>query len=130
MFKLLIFIFLGSGLGGVCRYLSTKGIEKIIALSNIPAAISIFPWGTMLVNITGSFIIGLIYGLVAKGTDIPAETKTFLTVGFCGGLTTFSTFSHENLLLFNDGRILTVILYAGASLTLGLLAAWLGHSAA
>lgn len=130
MYKLLFFVFLGSGLGGVCRYITTKGAEKLLATSSMPAAVTIFPWGTLFVNVVGCFIIGLIYGLIAKGVDLSGETRTFLTVGFCGGLTTFSTFSHENLLLFNDGRILTVILYAGLSLVLGLLAAWLGHTVA
>lgn len=128
MVKLLLTIFIGSGLGGVCRYLTTKGIEKI-AFRAIPGtSAAIFPWGTLTVNIVGCFLIGLIYGLAGKNIDMTQQTRTFLTVGFCGGLTTFSTFSHESLILLTDGHPAVCAIYAAASLALGLLAAYAGHA--
>lgn len=130
MIKLLLTIFIGSGLGGVCRYLATKSIEKI-TLRAIPATTAtLLPWGTLTVNIAGCFIIGLIYGITAKNIDITQQTRTFLTVGFCGGLTTFSTFSHENLTLLTDGHPAIAAIYAAASIALGLLAAYAGHTLA
>lgn len=71
----------GSCLGGIMRYLSTKYIQSAVAAT--------FPWGTLAVNVVGSLIIGFVLGLVDRGIAIPPTVKLFLTVGFCGGFTTF-----------------------------------------
>ncbi len=64
----------------------------------------IFPWGTLLVNLTGSFLIGLAWGLLGR-EDIPPQTRLFLFIGIFGGFTTFSTFTFESFNLFRDGNI-------------------------
>lgn len=120
MLKILLFIGSGSFLGGITRYLLSRSIQNTVITS--------FPLGTFWVNITGCFLIGLIYGLSDRGTPISNELRLFLAVGFCGGFTTFSTFSNENLALLRDGSILYFSLYAGLSVFLGLLATFGGHA--
>ncbi|GAP42959.1 protein CrcB [Lentimicrobium saccharophilum] len=120
MLKILLFIGSGSFLGGIARYLLSRSIQNTVITS--------FPLGTFWVNITGCFLIGLIYGLSDRGTPISNELRLFLAVGFCGGFTTFSTFSNENLALLRDGSILYFSLYAGLSVFLGLLATFGGHA--
>ncbi len=80
-------IFLGGGLGAVARYLISFNMAKYLEI-NLPVS-------TFLVNIIGSFIIGVLYFLFIEKTDLSPAVKLSLTVGFCGGLTTFSTFSLE-----------------------------------
>jgi CrcB protein len=91
-----------------------------------------FPLGTFIVNILGCFLIGLFYSLSEKSTIINSDIKLFLTVGLCGGFTTFSTFAHENLLLLKGGDIWIFALYTGLSIFLGILAvvagAFIGNS--
>ena len=120
MLKILLFIGSGSFLGGIARYLLSKSIQQTVITS--------FPLGTFWVNITGCFLIGLIYGFSDRGAPISNELRLFLAVGFCGGFTTFSTFSHENLALLRDGSFLYFSLYAGLSVFLGLLATFGGHA--
>lgn len=128
MFKLLLGVFVGSGLGGCLRFLVSHYMNKAIGSSS---AVAMFPWATFAVNIIGCFLIGLIYGFAANGSvSLSNEAKAFLTAGFCGGLTTFSTFSHENYLLFEGNHIGTLLIYAGVSLLTGFGAAWLGHAVA
>lgn len=123
MLKTILYIGAGSALGGVMRYLAGRWMQNI-------AGAPLFPWGTFAVNIIGCFLIGLIYGVLDRGFNLSPEMKMFLTVGFCGGFTTFSTFVHENYLLFQSSSFPIVILYAGASFTVGLLLAYAGHWAA
>lgn len=120
MLKTIVYICIGSGLGGVLRFLVSRWVQGLFDASA-------FPWGTFAVNVAGCFIIGLIYGAVDRGYELSPEMKAFLTVGLCGGFTTFSTFMHENYLLFNSSEFPTVVLYAGASFTVGLLMAYAGH---
>jgi CrcB protein len=120
MLKILLFIGSGSFLGGIARYLLSRSIQNTVITS--------FPLGTFWVNITGCFLIGLIYGLSDRGTPISNELRLFLAVGFCGGFTTFSTFSNENLALLRDGSILYFSLYAGLSVFIGLLVTFGGHA--
>jgi len=131
MVKLAFVVFMGSGIGGVCRFLLSDIANKLFSKSCQQSSIlSSLPFGTFLVNVIGCFIIGLIYGLIDKNVIMSQEAKILLTTGFCGGLTTFSTFSHENLLLFNGGNHITLVIYAIASLMFGFTFAWLGHLAA
>ena len=120
MLRLITYIAVGSGIGGVMRFLVSRWITGM-------SDSALFPWGTFAVNIIGCLLIGLIYGVADRGCDLTPEMKAFLTVGLCGGFTTFSTFVHENYLLFNSSNFPTVALYAGTSFTLGLLAAYAGH---
>lgn len=119
MVRILLFIGSGSFIGGVSRYLASRYIQESI--------ISSFPFGTFVVNIVGCFLIGLFYGISERGDVFSLETRLFLTVGFCGGFTTFSTFSNENLAMIRDGSIMQVALYSGGSVFLGILATYLGN---
>jgi len=119
MIKTLFIIGSGSFLGGISRYLLSRSVQNSI--------ISSFPFGTFIVNILGCFLIGLFYGLSERGNLINNEWRMFLTVGFCGGFTTFSTFANENISLLRDGNFFYFSLYAGFSLFLGLTATYLGN---
>jgi len=118
MFKTLLLIGSGSFIGGIFRYLLSKYIQNSL--------IAAFPYGTLVVNITGSLLIGLIYGLSERGNIISSDWKIFLTVGICGGFTTFSTFANESLFLLKEGNIIQFALYAGLSVFLGVAAAGFG----
>ena len=117
--KLLLIIGTGGFLGTIARYLSAQYIQNHLPLS--------FPFGTFVVNITGCFLIGIIHGLSIDNNYIPMEWRLFLTVGFCGGFTTFSSFANENILLLRDEQFMYFSLYVGLSVTLGLLATFLGN---
>ncbi|MEG1717995.1 MAG: fluoride efflux transporter CrcB [Bacteroidales bacterium] len=120
MFRNILWIGIGSGLGGIMRYLLSFWVQK--------ETTSLFPIGTLLVNVLGCFIVGFLYGLFEKGNLLNPELRLFLTVGFCGGFTTFSTFVHENYTLFQGEHFFHFALYAVVSFALGLLAAYLGHA--
>ena len=85
-----------------------------------------FPWGTLSVNVVGAFIIGLIMELGLRGALLPANLRIGLSIGFLGGLTTFSTFSYETFKLLETGRILVAFSNVLVSVTLCLLFTWLG----
>ncbi|MGN0236607.1 MAG: fluoride efflux transporter FluC [Lepagella sp.] len=134
MLKLLLSAFIGSGIGGAIRFFVSHFFSSRSSLSSITSStecapfFSLFPWHTFLVNIAGCFIIGLVYACVDHNIfTLSSEMKTFLTVGICGGLTTFSTFSHESFLLFQSGHPVTALCYIILSLLLGIGAALLGH---
>ena len=119
MLRLILIIGTGSFLGGVTRFLASRYIQN--------HAVSAFPYGTFVVNILGCFLIGLFYGLSERGNLLDSEWRMFLTVGFCGGFTTFSTFANENISLLREGEMFHFALYAGLSVFLGLLATYLGN---
>ena len=119
MIRLLIIIGTGSFFGGITRFLTSRFIQQNVN--------SLFPFGTFVVNITGCFIIGLLYGLSERGNLMNAEWRMFLTVGFCGGFTTFSTFANENMSLLRDGNFFHFALYTSGSVFLGLMATYLGN---
>jgi len=89
-----------------------------------------FPYGTFAVNITGAFFIGLIMELALRSTMISANLRTGLTVGFLGGLTTFSTFSYETFRLLEDGEFIIAAGNVLASVIVCLAFTWLGIVAA
>ena len=104
-------VFVGSGLGGVCRYVLSRFIQTNVA------GCTVFPWGTFAVNIIGCFVIGLCYGLFnryAAGSLFTPQVRLLLTVGFCGGFTTFSTFINENYLLLQSSNALLLLTYVGS----------------
>ena len=117
--KVILLIGTGGFIGSVARYLFAKYIQDTL--------LSSFPYGTFIVNITGCLLIGLFLGLTIKGTLLPPEWRLFFTVGFCGGFTTFSTFSNESLALLRDGELLYFFLYIALSVLIGLFAVYLGY---
>lgn len=114
-------VFLGAGVGGVARYAMSLRIQQGAGTS--------FPWGTLAINVTGSLLLTLAYGMLA-GTTAPPEWRAFLGIGFCGGYTTFSTFSFESLRLLQGGQWLRGASYMASSVFLSLLAAVLGFGIA
>lgn len=119
MFKSLIFVGLGSCVGGMARYLLSRFVQQL--------SLSTFPFGTMSVNILGCFAIGIFYALFEREQFLNTYWKLFLTVGFCGGFTTFSTFINENYLLVKDDNFFSVIIYAASSIFLGFLMLYVGY---
>jgi fluoride exporter len=115
--QILFLIGAGGFLGSVARYLTQQGISKLLPV--------IFPYGTLTINVAGSFLIGIIYALSDRGTMISPEWRFFLATGFCGGFTTFSTFSYETYTLMREGQYLFVALYIGISVVVGLSATFL-----
>lgn len=102
----------GGAIGSVARYLVGIASGKIFGID--------FPWGTMIINIAGSFLIGLLIGLFATKWDLPQITRVFLTIGICGGFTTFSTFSMDTWYLIERGAALASMAYLLGSVTLSL----------
>ena len=112
----------GAGLGGLARYYLTGVIQQRAGAD--------FPAGTLIVNITGSFLLGFIMRFALQSGAISPEVRALLTTGFCGGYTTFSTFSYETALLLDDGEYPRAGLYIVASVAVALLGTFLGFAAA
>ena len=109
-----LYIALGSALGGVSRYWIGGMVQR--------SSPGTFPIGTLIVNLTGSFLIGLILQYSLESGSMNQELRVFLTIGFCGGYTTFSSFSWETLQLLQTGEWGRAGLYVVGSVALGLLA--------
>ncbi|MDH6253334.1 CrcB protein [Chryseobacterium sp. H1D6B] len=119
MMKNLIFIFIGGGAGSIARYLVSNFTQKLWNISS-------FPMGTFLVNILGCLLIGFLTSYFMK---VDNYLKYLLITGFCGGFTTFSTFSVENYSLWQQQQYGTLFLYMILSIVLGLTAVVLGMKA-
>ena len=111
----------GGAIGAAARYLAGLWIVARFGAG--------FPWGTFFVNVTGSFVIGIVLVLVERGT-LPAEARLFVAVGICGGYTTFSSFSYETLQLLNGGDAGPFLLNVFGQVFFCLLAVYLGVVAA
>lgn len=119
MLKELLLVGSGSFIGGVLRYL----LSFLIKFDGTH-----FPYATFLVNIIGCFIIGIIYAISLKNNILYNHTILFLTVGVCGGLTTFSTFSKESLQLVQNGLIGLTAIYIILSIAVGIISVFLGFN--
>ncbi|HZO57511.1 MAG TPA: fluoride efflux transporter CrcB [Bryobacteraceae bacterium] len=109
----ILLVALGSAVGGVCRLLLSRGLLHAFG--------DVFPWAIFLVNVSGSLLIGYF-----TGSRLPSPQQLLLTTGFCGGFTTFSTFSFELLDLMRRGETGKAGLYAVASVVVCVAATWLG----
>lgn len=111
---------IGSAIGGIGRYLMQVYISKYVTIT--------FPMGTFLVNLTGCFVIGLLYGLANRFAWMTLEWRLLLITGVCGGYTTFSSFSYDAFLLVRQGSYLYFFLYVFGTAGLGILATLAGFS--
>ena len=118
MGRILLIVGTGGFIGTIARYLSQQVISRYFP--------TIFPLGTLTINVIGCFLIGIIYAISDRGNMLTPEWRTFLATGFCGGFTTFSAFSYESLNLMKDGEFLYLALYIGLSVMLGFAATFLG----
>ncbi len=119
MIRTLLIVAFGGGIGSALRFLVSKAVAE-----NMDGT---FPYPTFAVNIIGSLLIGLFYGLSSRGNLGGNSAKMLLTTGLCGGFTTFSTFCNENLTLLRGGNAITAMLYAGISIVLGFAAVAAGY---
>ena len=117
--KQILLVGIGGFIGSIARYFVSK--------LNLSWHFLSIPMGTLSVNIIGSFIIGFIVGVSAKSELITPGLRLFLMVGICGGFTTFSSFTLENMTLMQNGQFLSVLIYTGLSIFFGFLAVYLGY---
>ena len=110
----------GSFIGGVCRYLLSTWVYKLL---DNPS----FPFGTLAVNTLGCLIIGFLAGLAETRSIFTPDVRLFTFVGILGGFTTFSSFALETLLLARDTENLAAVINIGSELVLGLFAVWIGN---
>ena len=110
--QLILAVAFGGALGSVTRYLVGIGSGKLFGIN--------FPWGTLIINITGSFLIGLFVGMFATRWNLPQAVRVFLTVGVCGGYTTFSTFSLDAFYLMERGKAVAAGVYMVGSVALSV----------
>ena len=110
--QLVLAVAVGGAIGSVARYLVAIGSGKAFGTS--------FPWGILIINVTGSFLIGMFVGLFALRWNLPEPVRVFLTVGICGGYTTFSTFSLDAFYLMERGEAVAAIAYMVGSVVLSV----------
>lgn len=118
-----LLIFFGCGIGGLLRYYTSR---LICAFIDSP-----FPYSTLFINVSGSFLMGLIFTLLLRNnSNITQALGSFLLIGLLGGYTTFSAFSVETLSLINSGKVLQALLYVLISAFLCIGGAWFGMAIA
>ncbi len=115
MLKNFLFVGLGGGIGAMLRYFFSSIIKH-----------STFPYNTLLINIAGSLLIGIVFGLSEKSNGISEQVKLFVATGICGGFTTFSAFSVENMQMIKEGDYVTAGVYILASVALCIVAVFAG----
>jgi fluoride exporter len=119
---MLLYVAIGSAIGGVSRYLLGGLVQRLVDTT--------FPVGTLLINVSGSLLLGAIVRYAVETPTITPEMRALLTIGFCGGYTTFSTFSYEAVALLEDGEWTRAGLYVAASVALSLIGTLLGFALA
>ena len=118
MIKNFLIVGLGGGAGSMLRY----AVQKILASQSVAA----FPTGTLIVNISGCFLIGVLWGIVSRSFSWNEEMKLLLMTGFCGGFTTFSAFTLEGIGLLKENKTALFVIYLVASVIGGVLATFIG----
>ena len=118
MLKSLLWVGAGSCIGGILRYL----LSQIIHSGQYT-----FPLATFVTNVLGSFLIGALIGIFLRFAPNHLSLYLFMVTGFCGGFTTFSTFSNEALALIQNGNFLYFVIYALGSLVFGILSVFVGY---
>ncbi|WP_353126200.1 fluoride efflux transporter CrcB [Parapedobacter pyrenivorans] len=118
MIKQLILVGIGGGLGSMLRFLVSVSTSRFVH--------GTFPLPTLLVNLSGCFLIGVLVGIFSQPPYVSNNMRFLLITGFCGGYTTFSTFAHENLLLIENQQIPLAIGYTLLSVVLGIALVWAG----
>jgi len=113
----ILLIIIGAAIGAPLRYLTDRAVQA--------RHDSVFPWGTWCVNVAGSFLLGLLVTGLAEG-GVSSGVMTTLGTGFCGALTTYSTFGYETFRLFEDGSKAYALMNVVGSIVAGLAAAVLG----
>lgn len=114
-----LLIFLGAGLGGVLRYWIANMVYSVAGRQ--------FPYGTLVVNVTGCFLMGLLFAVISERFDgFAPQLRAFVLIGLLGGYTTFSSFSIETLNLFENGAWMSAGLNVFLSVVLCILAVWAG----
>ena len=116
------FVALGSALGGVARFLIGTFLQQKTGTA--------FPIGTLVVNISGSLLLGFLMSYALSSTSISPEVRGLLTTGFCGGYTTFSTFTYDTMILLEEGQLGRAAAYVLLSVFVSLIGAYLGITAA
>jgi CrcB protein len=114
-------IAIGGALGSVSRYLIAVRLADILGVN--------VPYGTLTVNVLGCLILGVVIALIQERGAFGPEARSFITIGFLGGMTTFSTFIYEDWQFVREDDLMRAGVYALGSLALGFLAFVLGHAA-
>lgn len=120
MIKSVVYVGLGGAIGSILRYLTYLLTAKFYS--------NAFPLATLIINILGCFIIGLLIGAFEHSIQPNQHLKLLLLTGFCGGYTTFSAFTAENMILLQSSNYMSAFFYIAASVIVSLLAIWLGLS--
>lgn len=120
--RLFGWVFLGAGVGGVARYAVAIGVDQRFAPS--------YPFATLLINVTGSFVLGVLMRVVTHSDLMGVEMRALLATGFCGGYTTFTTFSYETARLIETGEYRRAASYVGSSVVISIAATFLGFMVA
>jgi fluoride exporter len=118
--RMILIVGLGGFLGSSIRFIIQKYFSFVSS--------SLFPFPTLLINLTGCLMIGILFGLASKYNILSNEMRLFLTTGFCGGFTTFSTFSNESFILLKEGNLQYFVLYVVLSVVLGIFLTFIGYS--
>ncbi len=113
-----VLVFLGGGLGAMLRHGVNLGAARMLGFG--------FPWGTLIVNVTGSLVMGLLAGLFALKLDLSQGWRLFLTTGILGGYTTFSTFSLDTAVLYERGELGSAAVYVLASVVVSVASLFAG----
>lgn len=118
MLKMLLFVAMGGSLGAMARYLTIMGVGDTLGTH--------FPYGTLVVNVLGSFILGALVETMALKWNVTQETRALMVVGVLGAFTTFSSFSLDVVLQIERGQLLPAIVYVVASVILSIVALFVG----